>query len=324
MVCAPDAVARVLAAVVPGPVTVDRLEPITGGASADIWSIDVTDGDGAAHALILRRGARRGDLSFGIDPRLEPLVQRAAARSAVPAAPVLASFADDEDLGTGYVMRRLPGETIPRRLFRDAAYAAARTRLTGDCAAALARIHQVPLDALPALPQLPAQEQLDFLESLHRSGNQPIPTFEVGFRWLRERMPPPAPLRLIHGDFRTGNFLVGEDGLVAVLDWELAHLGDPTEDIGWLCTRAWRFGGRGEVGGFGSREDFYAAYERAGGHAVDESRVHFWEVFGSLKWGIICQLQAFTHLRGDLPSVERAAIGRRVTEAELDLLLLTS
>ncbi|HEU5110693.1 MAG TPA: phosphotransferase, partial [Micromonosporaceae bacterium] len=166
--------------------------------------------------------------------------------------------------------------------------------------------------------------QLTFLEALHRSVEAPVPTFEVGFRWLRERMPPPAPLRLVHGDFRTGNFLVGEDGLVAVLDWELAHLGDPTEDIGWLCTRAWRFGGPGEVGGFGSRADFYGAYERAGGRPVDESRVRFWEVFGALKWGIICQLQAFAHLRGDLPSVERATIGRRVTEAELDLLLLMS
>jgi len=102
-----------------------------------------------------------------------------------------------------------------------------------------------------------------------------------------------------------------------VLDWELAHLGDPVEDIGWLCTRAWRFGGPGEVGGFASRSEFYASYG-----AVDVERVRFWEVFGTLKWGIICQLQSFVHLRGELPSVERAAIGRRVTETELDLLLL--
>ncbi|HEU5472421.1 MAG TPA: phosphotransferase family protein [Actinophytocola sp.] len=323
MRCAPDAVARVLATAVPEPVTVDRLEPLTGGASADIWSVDATDGAGTAHALILRRGASRGDISFGIDPRLEPLVQRAAAGAAVPTADVLATFADDDALGTGYLMRRLPGETIPRKLFRDPAYAVALAALTGDCATALARVHEVPLDALPALPQLPAYEQLTFLESLHRSIGQPVPTFELGFAWLRERIPPPAPLRLVHGDFRTGNFLVDERGLVAVLDWELAHLGDPAEDIGWLCTRAWRFGGAGEVGGFGSRADFYAAYQRASGLPVDHDRVRFWEVFGSLKWGIICQLQAFAHLRGERPSVERAAIGRRVTEAELDLLLLT-
>jgi aminoglycoside phosphotransferase (APT) family kinase protein len=111
--------------------------------------------------------------------------------------------------------------------------------------------------------------------------------------------------------------MVDAGGLVAVLDWELAHLGDPIEDIGWLCTRAWRFGGSGEVGGFASRPEFYAAYGE-----VDPERVRFWEVFGTLKWGIICQLQSFVHLRGELLSVERAAIGRRVTETELDLLLL--
>jgi aminoglycoside phosphotransferase (APT) family kinase protein len=155
------------------------------------------------------------------------------------------------------------------------------------------------------------------LESLHRSAGQAVPTFELGFRWLHDNLPPPGTIGLVHGDFRMGNFLLNEHGLVAVLDWELAHLGDPMEDIAWLCTRAWRFGGPGEVGGFGARAEFYRAYGD-----VDVRRVHFWEVLATLKWGVICQLQSFAHLRGELPSVERAAIGRRVTETELDLLLL--
>jgi aminoglycoside phosphotransferase (APT) family kinase protein len=305
-----DAVADLLATALPAPITVTDLHPLVGGASADTWAVDVTDATGAPHALIMRRGAGRGGISLGLDARLEPLVQRAAADSGVPAAKVLAIF-DDDVLGTGYVMRRLAGETIPRKILRDPP-----PNLAAGVARALAAIHAVPVSELPSLPALPAAEQLDRLEELHRSLGQAVPTFEVGFRWLRDNLPPPVPLCLVHGDFRMGNLMVDERGLVAVLDWELAHLGDPMEDIGWLCTRAWRFGGPGEVGGFAPRDELYLAYP-----GVAPERVRFWEVLGALKWGIICQLQSFVHLRGELVSVERAAIGRRVTETELDLLL---
>jgi aminoglycoside phosphotransferase (APT) family kinase protein len=311
-----EAVATLLATAFPAPVVVEGAVPLTGGASADTWSLDVVDAAGVAHGLILRRNAGRGGPGLGLDARVEPLVQRAAGHAAVPVAEVVAIF-DDAVLGTGYVMRRLAGETIPRKLLREPAYAAALSRLAGDSAAALAAIHAVPLDQLPAMPELPAAEQLALLESLHRSVGQPVPTFELGLRWLHDNLPPPGPLCLVHGDFRMGNFLLDEHGLVAVLDWELAHLGDPMEDIAWLCTRAWRFGGPGEVGGFASRDDFSVAYGD-----VDPGRVRFWDVLAALKWGVICQLQSFPHLRGEVRSVERAAIGRRVTEAELDLLLV--
>jgi aminoglycoside phosphotransferase (APT) family kinase protein len=306
----------VLATVLPAPVTVEALHPLSGGASADTWSCDATDAGGASHALILRRNAGRGGISLGLDPRLEPLVQRAAASSSVPTPSVVAIF-DDASLGAGYVMRRLAGETIPRRLLR-----APHPALASQVAAALAGVHAVPLDSLPDMPVLPAVDQLPVLESLHRSIGHSIPTFELALRWLAGNLSATPPISLVHGDFRMGNFIVDDHGLVAVLDWELSHLGDPMEDLGWLCTRAWRFGGPGEVGGFAARQGFYAAYEAAAGVTPDPAVIHFWEVFGTLKWGIICQLQAAVHLRGELPSVERAAIGRRVTETELDLLLL--
>jgi aminoglycoside phosphotransferase (APT) family kinase protein len=309
-----DAVADLLATAFPPPVVVDSIRPVTGGASADTWSLDITDGTGDAQALILRRGAGRGGISLGLDARVEPLVQRTAVAAGVPAARVHAIF-DSPELGTGYVMERLSGETIPRKILRE--LASVKDTLAADCARALIAIHAVPAGELPDLPRLPAGPQLDLVERLHRSIGHPVPTFELGFRWLRANLPPPAPLCLVHGDFRMGNFMVEHGGLVAVLDWELAHLGDPMEDIGWLCTRAWRFGGAGEVGGFADRAAFYQAYG-----VVDPERVRFWEVLGTLKWGVICQLQSFVHLRGELPSVERAAIGRRVTETELDLLLL--
>jgi aminoglycoside phosphotransferase (APT) family kinase protein len=126
----------------------------------------------------------------------------------------------------------------------------------------------------------------------------------------------------VHGDFRLGNFIVGPGGLEAVLDWELAHLGDPMEDLGWLCVKAWRFGARPPVGGFGEYDELFGAYGAAAGVEVDPEAVHWWEVLGTLKWGVMCIMQASTHLNGFSRSVELAAIGRRVCENEHDLLAL--
>ena len=91
--------------------------------------------------------------------------------------------------------------------------------------------------------------------------------FELALQWLKRHRPPePARLSLVHGDFRNGNLMVDDDGLRAVLDWEMAHLGDPMEDLGWICVNSWRFG-RHElpVGGFGTREQLFAGYVEAGG-----------------------------------------------------------
>jgi Ser/Thr protein kinase RdoA (MazF antagonist) len=138
-------------------------------------------------------------------------------------------------------------------------------------------------------------------------------------RWLEAHRPPAGATVTVHGDFRLGNLLVGPEGLRGVLDWELAHAGDAAEDIGWLCAPAWRFGGNGEVGGFGALDDLLAAYAAAGGEAVGAGRVHWWQVYATVKWATICALQASAHLSGATRSVELAAIGRRVCESEWDL-----
>src|SRR4029079_12898043 len=125
-----------------------------------------------------------------------------------------------------------------------------------------------------------------------------------------------------HGDFRIGNVLFGPEGLRVMLDWELAHIGDPAEDMGFICVRSWRFGGPKPVGGIGDRTDFFDAYEKAGGAKVDPEWVRFWEVFGNLRWGIICISQARAYLDGVSNSVELASIGRRTAETEWELLEL--
>ena len=151
---------------------------------------------------------------------------------------------------------------------------------------------------------------------------QPHPAFELGLRWLARTRPAPSVPSVVHGDFRNGNLIVGPEGIRAVIDWELAHLGDPLEDLGWLCVKAWRFGATPPVGGFGTVDQLVSAYEEAGGVAVDGAALRWWQVLGTLRWGIICIVQALTHTTGTVRSVELAAIGRRVCEVEWDLLEL--
>jgi aminoglycoside phosphotransferase (APT) family kinase protein len=228
-------------------------------------------------------------------------------------------------------MERVEGETIPRRLLRDDIYAQARQSMTGQLAAALARIHRVPierhgLDVLPAPApdQPPAEAEVSRFEQTYRAITpEPHPAFELAFRWLRQHQPAAAERTLVHGDYRIGNVIFGPEGARAILDWELAHIGDPIEDLGWLCVRSWRFGNDDlPVGGIGTREELWRAYEEAGGAPVDPDRTRFWEVFGNLRWGIICISQAKTYLDGLSPSVELASIGRRTAETEWELLNL--
>ena len=192
--------------------------------------------------------------------------------------------------------------------------------MTSACGAALAAIHRIPTTSVPGLD---ATDRLARQRELLDQLGEPHPALELGLRWLLANRPPAsAAPTVVHGDFRTGNLLIGPDGLRAVLDWELAHLGDPVEDLGWFCVRAWRFGSPRPAGGFGSREELVDAYEAAGGHPVDTDTLRWWEVMGTFTWGVICIMQAATHRMGLSRSVELAAIGRRVCETEHDLLRL--
>ena len=149
----------------------------------------------------------------------------------------------------------------------------------------------------------------------------PHPTFELAFRWLERNRPDSTRRCVVHGDFRLGNLMVDGTGLAAVLDWELAHVGDPIEDLGWLCVKAWRFGSAKPVAGTGDYASFLAAYADASGVTVTPAVLRWWEVLGTLKWGIMCIMQAQSHLTGGARSHELAAIGRRVCENEHDLFL---
>jgi aminoglycoside phosphotransferase (APT) family kinase protein len=298
--------------------TVRDLLRLSGGASRVTSAFELEVPGAAPRRLILQMD--RGDLGAGGGKvPMERALLEAARAVGVPAPAVVAMGVGD-DLGADWlVVERLEGETIPRKILRDAEWAGARRALTAQCAGALAAIHTIDPGAIDGLPTAdPLGDPLPFLDAL----GEARPALELGVRWLDRHRPAAGPRVTVHGDFRMGNFLVGPQGLRGVLDWELAHAGDPAEDIGWLCAPAWRFGGSDEVGGFGSMEELLGSYAAVGGEAMDRDRVHWWQVHATVKWAVICSLQASAHLSGSTRSVELAAIGRRVCESEWDLFTL--
>jgi aminoglycoside phosphotransferase (APT) family kinase protein len=304
-------------------VTVENLTPLSGGASAETWLFDVTSPK-ETQQLILRSSST-GDVAFGagIDKKIEAQLQQKAYEAGVPVAKVVYILKEEDQLGMGYVMERHQGETIARKILRDEKFSEARSIMAAQCGEILAKIHAIDIAILPKLPDQAAKPQLEQMKALYKSFNEAVPVFDLACQWLADNLPEDESLHLVHGDFRNGNFIVNEKGIKTVLDWELSHFGDPMEDLGWLCVNSWRFGEINKpVGGFGQKEDLFSAYEKHSGKQVNEESVKFWEVFGTFKWGVICLYQTFAHLNNQVRSVERAAIGRRVSETEIDLLRL--
>ena len=309
------ALAEALTAGGSGPVAIEDLRRLSGGASRETWSFTaVTAAD--RRGLILQRV--RGGTTLSTPLAAEDALLAAAERAGVPVPPVVVDAAGCAGaLGPARITAHVEGEALGPRIVRKEQFAAARARLPGQFGRALAAIHAIDPDDVPGLEVVDTlgriREGLDLVEETR-------PAFELALRWLQDHQPPRRPPGVVHGDFRIGNLLVDETGLRAVLDWELAHLGDPLEDLGWLCVRAWRFGGDGEVGGVGPLEELLEAYAEAAGAPVSADDVRWWIVAGTLTWGLICAVQARRHLDGHIRSVELATIGRRVCETEYDLL----
>ncbi len=298
----------------------ERVVRLSGGASRTTSLIETVGG-----RRLIVQVALRTERTVERSVRAEMALLRAAHQAGVAVPEVLAEREFDEVVGGSWALTTfVEGESIARRIQRDVAYAAARERFAQDCGRQLARLHSIDGSALDALDDT---DQVVLYRRVLDELGHPSPAFELGFRWLDEHRPPSAGHGLVHGDFRLGNLLIGPDGLTSVLDWELAHLGDPMEDLGWLCVRAWRFGGRQPVGGLGRLEDLLAAYDdecRLLGRdaAADPDHVRWWMVLGTLKWGVMCITQASRHLLDAGGTHEHAAIGRRVAENEWDVMEL--
>ena len=297
---------------------VSNLEPLTGGASKEIWKFEVSNAK-QSKKMILRRGSGiEGPLA--IKTADEARIQKEVIKVGAPVPIILAVSKNDEELGDSYIMHFVEGESIARKILRDKEYKKALPILAYQCGEAIAKIHNVDINNFSFLPKKPAEDQLEDLYSTYQSFEQPSPVFEYAYLWLKEQDFGNFQESLVHGDFRLGNIIVNTDGLQSIIDWELAHIGNPLQDLGWVCGNSWRFGKNDKVvGGFGEIEDLLEGYNSISKLKVDKEMVKCWQVFGTFRWGVICLIQAYAHLNGTINSVEKAAIGRRVSETEIDI-----
>ena len=297
---------------------VSNLEPLTGGASKEIWKFEVSNAKQSTK-MILRRGSGiEGPLA--IKTADEARIQKEVIKVGAPVPKILAVSKNEEELGDSYIMHFVEGESIARKILRDKEYKKALPILAYQCGEAIAKIHNVDINNFSFLPKKPAEDQLEDLYSTYQSFEQPSPVFEYAYLWLKEQDFGNFQESLVHGDFRLGNIIVNAEGLQSIIDWELAHIGNPLQDLGWVCGNSWRFGKNDKVvGGFGELEDLLEGYNSVSKLKVNKEMVKCWQVFGTFRWGVICLIQAYAHLNGTINSIEKAAIGRRVSETEIDI-----
>lgn len=293
---------------------IEDLKRLTGGANMESWSFDY-----AGQGYVLRFSPSAEMMAgrvYGHD--VEAAVVRAAFAAGVKAPEIVAEIAPGDDLGTGYLMRRVDAEVNPAKIL-----AGPPPNLLNDLARELALIHNVPRKNVRALPVTSAQSLLAELKARFISFGGDRPVMALALRWLEDHCPTAVEPVLLHGDFRMGNIMADRDGLAVVLDWELAHVGDRHQDLAFGCINSWRFGNIDRPAfGLGPVEQFWTEYESASGAAVEADRFHWWLVYATLWWGICCLQMADIWRTGLDKGLERAVIGRRASETEVDLLML--
>jgi aminoglycoside phosphotransferase (APT) family kinase protein len=290
----------------------DVSEPVllAGGASKEAWAVDA---DG--RKLLVRRAAggviHRHTLSLRDEYRVLEVAYGAGVKVPQPY-----GYIPDLVGREAFVMERLEGETIGRRIVRRPELAAARAVLPRELAEELAKIHAIPLERVPFLSATRFERLVEELDEV----GEPHPAIELGLWWLRENRPPARPPVLAHGDYRIGNLVVSPAGLVGVLDWEFAHLDDPVRDLAFGLVRAWRFGvDEKRLGGIGDAEPYLERYNELTGLDVRPEELDYWELAGNVAWAIGCLTQAQRHLSGRDRSVELAILGRLGVEVEAEI-----
>ena len=292
---------------------------LAGGASTDARVFTVRGTQREDRRLVIRidrmRESRPGQAAR------EAQAMRAAAKQGALVPEVFDWSDGNAQVGAPFlIMGFLQGEALPGRILRGAQFGTARSKLIRQIARSAAATHSVtPSSGLDAIPHT---DHFGEVEARYRELHIARPAIELGLSWLHEHQPAGRDPRLVHGDFRLGNLIVGAEGLRGVLDWEFAHWGDPIEDLGFLAVPAWRWGGAGEVAGVGSVEELLREYEYAAGEQVNREEFRWWQVLGVLRWAVGCLLQAQRHLSGNTRSIELVSLGRRAAEQEYDLLRL--
>ena len=291
---------------------VEISEPVllAGGASKEAWAVDV---DGLR--LLVRRAAGSVIHKHTLSLEDEFAVLEAAYEAGVKA-PRPYGYIPDLSGREAFVMERLEGDTIGRRIVQKDELAAARAGLPAQMAEELAKIHAIPAERVSFLPESRLEQMVGELDEV----GEPHPAIELGLWWLREHRPPARDAVVVHGDYRIGNLVVGEDGLVGVLDWEFAHLDDPVRDLAFSLVRAWRFGvPELRLGGVGPVEPYLDRYNELTGFDVQPFELDYWELAGNVGWAIGCLTQMQRHLTGQDRSVELATLGRLGAEVEYEI-----
>ncbi len=307
-------------------VTISDPKPLSGGASRDTW-LFTANYNGSSERLVIRRDLPTQMFEEALTRAQEYHLMAAAYEHGVKVARVRYLCEDLNVLGSPFfIMEYVGGVSIGTKIVQSPELATARALLPHQLAKQLALIHTMPmLDFLPHSPQnrLYAEVVIEQMYRVLDSLTIQTPVWEWTLRWVQNHLPSETRTTFIHGDYRIGNLLVDEQGLSAVIDWEFGHVGDPCEELAYICMRDWRFGAIDKhFGGLSDRETFLQAYEHASGIEVNRAAVDWWEVMGNIRWGIICMSQANRHLSGVEPSVELASLGRRSAEMQLEALRL--
>lgn len=315
---------RVLANVFTDFESLEIVERLSGGASQETYRIELTRG-GKPAVLALRRasGGIEGEVTAA-HPGLavEALLMQAAAQAGVPEPKVHYVLRSEDGVGAGFIMQWLDGFTLGAQIVKTPELAEIRPQLARRCGEVLAQIHGIDLVASGLDQHLQHQSAEEYVRQTwqrYQDFNTPQPMIDFTARWLLDHLPENTTPALVHNDFRNGNVMIDVSGIVAVLDWEVAYIGDPMRDLGWILTHSWRFG-RDDlpVGGFGEVADLFAGYESVSGTSVDPEAVRFWQIFGSFWWSVGCLGMAEHYRNGPDKTVERPAVGRRSSECQVD------
>lgn len=289
---------------------------LTGGAVMESWRFSAGGSD-----YVLRRAP---SLAF-MEARpyghaVEAALIEAARAKGVTAPKVVAVLEEADGLGSGFIMRALPGTADPKVILG----CDDPDRLLREIACDLARIHRLRQSDVPeGVPVMDYRAAIADLKTQFMEAGGDRPIIALGLRWLEGNCPPQLEPVLNHGDYRMGNLLVRGSALTGVLDWELAHFGDRHEDLAFGCMAVWRFARYDRPAlGLGSIEDYLAAYEAEAGVKVDPSRFRFWTIYRTVWWALGCLKMAAQWRSGADRMLERVVISRRTSEQELDLLLL--
>ena len=302
-----------------------QLERLSGGANNETWRLTW-----GGTPLILRRRPFSADSIDQLEGNIlglslldEAAVIQLATSTSVPVPDIHAVFDASHPIGEAFLMGFIPGESIPQKWLVDDTYEVARSQLAFQCGEALGRVHSIDCAQLPSnIGPTTLDKRFAAAQKRLQAFGDISPVMQFGLNWLIDHAPTEAPCVLLHGDFRTGNLLVDEQGLAGVLDWELTHQGPAEEDLGYLCANVWRFGHlQNPVGGFGGYDDLITGYASTAGWTPELSTIRYWEIFAALSWGLVCQTMGALWHSGN-GDVERAAVARRRSEAELDILLL--